>query len=263
MYTLISNDGTEIAYDKEGQGPAVILVEGAMGVRTSGTRLARLLAPAFTVYRYDRRGRGDSTDTKPYSVAKEVEDLAALIEVAGGSACIYGISSGGALALDAAITLDNKVDKLAVYEIPYDSSETGIRAWQEYRTKLMELIASDCPGDAVELFLRFVGAPHDVVHGIRNSPSWKALEVVAPTLVYDAAVLGENRPVPTERAARVTAQTLILGGSVSYGFIPFIQATAELLSKSIPGAQHRTLEGQRHDVDVEVLAPILAEFFNR
>ena len=263
MYTVMSNDGTKIAYDKDGQGSAVILVEGAMGVRASGSRLARLLASAFTVYHYDRRGRGDSTDTKPYSVEKEVEDIAALIEVAGGSACLYGISSGAALALEAAIKLGNKVEKLAVYEIPYDSSEIGIPAWREYRTKLMELIVTDCPGDAVELFMRFVGVPLDVIHGMRNSPSWKALEAVAPTLAYDAAVLGENRTVPTERATRVTAQTLVLGGSASYRSMPFMRTTAESLSQFIPGAQHRTLEGQRHDVDVEVLAPILAEFFNR
>lgn len=261
MQEVTSKDGTKIAYGKEGQGPAVILVEGAMGVRTSGTALAKLLAPTFTVYCYDRRGRGDSTDTKPYSVEKEVEDIAALVEAAGGSAYLYGISSGGALALEAAIKLGDMVKKLAVYEIPYDSSGAGIIAWREYRTKLTELITADHPGDAAALFMTFVGVPKEMVEGMRHAPSWQGIEAVAPTLAYDAAVLGDDRTVPTERAARLTAKTLIIVGGVSYEFMPFMRATAEALTKAIPGAQYRILEGQRHDVDVKVLTPMLEEFF--
>lgn len=261
MQTVTSKDGTTIAYTKEGQGPAVILVEGAMGVRASGTGLAKLLAPSFTVYCYDRRGRGDSTDTKPYSVEKEVEDIAALVEAAGGSAYLYGISSGGALALEAAIQLGDMVKKLAVYEIPYDSSEAGITAWREYRTKLTELITANRPDDAAVLFMKFVGVPKDMVEGMRQAPSWQGIEAVAPTLAYDAAVLGDDRTVPAERAARVTAKTLVMVGGMSYEFMPFMKATADALTKAIPDAQHRILEGQRHNVDVNVLASALEAFF--
>src|SRR5258708_5007222 len=134
MPTVTSKDGTKIGYDTRGAGPAVILIEGATGVRSAGysNKLADLLAPNFTVYSYDRRGRGESTDTKPYSVQREIEDIEALIDVAGGSAYLYGISSGGALALEATIALKGKVKKLAVYEVPYDSSENGVKAWKEY-----------------------------------------------------------------------------------------------------------------------------------
>jgi pimeloyl-ACP methyl ester carboxylesterase len=263
MQTVTSQDGTNIAYERQGQGPAIILVEGAMGVRSSGMGLAKLLATDFTVYCYDRRGRGDSTDTKPYSVKKEVEDIAALIEETEGSAYLYGISSGGALALEAAIQLGIKVRKLAVYEVPYDSSDAGINAWREYRTKLTELLTADRPGEAVALFMKFVGVPDEMVEGMRHAPSWKAMELVAPTLACDAAVLGQDHTVPTDRATRVTAETLVMGGSASYEFMPFMRATAETLTNAIPNAQHRILEGQRHDVDAKVLAPVLAEFFKR
>lgn len=261
MQTVTSKDGTKIAYERQGQGPAIILVEGAMGVRSSGMGLAKLLAPDFTVYCYDRRGRGDSTDTKPYSVEKEVEDIAGLIEEAGNSAYLYGMSSGGALALEAAILLGNKVRKLAVYEVPYDSSQDGRKAWHEYRTKLNEFISAGRLGDAVALFMKFVGVPDEIMEVMRHEPSWKAMELVAPTLVCDAAVLGDDRNVPTDRAVRVTAETLVLGGSASYEFMPFMRDTAEELTKAIPDAKHRTLEGQRHNVDAKVLAPVLVEFF--
>ncbi len=143
MPTVTSKDGTKIAYDKVGNGSVVILVAGAMGSRRDSAALAKLLAPDFTVYSYDRRGRGESTDTKPYSVQREIEDIEAIIDSAGEAACVYGISSGGALALEAAIQLNGKVKKLAIYEVPYDSSEPGIQAWREYKTELSELVAAD------------------------------------------------------------------------------------------------------------------------
>ena len=142
-------------------------------------------------------------------MAREVEDIEALIDAAGGEAYVYGISSGGALALEAAIALPNKVKKLAIYEAPYDSSTAGIEAWKVYWTKLHELTRGRSAGDAVALFMQFVGVPDDMLAGMRQSPMWPALEAVAPTLPYDAAALGVDRTVPTERAATVTAQTLI------------------------------------------------------
>jgi pimeloyl-ACP methyl ester carboxylesterase len=261
MFTVISRDGTEIAYDKMGRGPAVILVDGALAVRTSGSSLAELLAPNFTVYYYDRRGRGDSTDTKPYSVEKEVEDIEALIGVAGVPVYLTGFSSGGALAIEAAIRLGDKIKKLALYEVPYDSSEAGIKAWREYSAKLSELLAADRRGDAVALFMKLVGVPNETIESMRHAPTWRSMEALAPTLAYDGAVVGEDRRVPTERAGLITAQTLVLDGSESYGPMPFMRATAEALTKAIPNARHQVLEGQRHDVDPNVLAPVLTEFF--
>ncbi len=264
MPTALSKDGTTIAYDVTGSGPAVILVDGALGARSTfggDSELAKLLAPDFAVYTYDRRGRGASSDTQPFAVAREVEDIEALIDAAGGEAYLYGISSGGALALEAAIGRPNKVKKLAIYEAPYDSSPAGIAAWRAYWTKLHELTAAGQRGDAVALFMQFVGIPDDMIAGMRQSPMWPTLEAVAPTLPYDAAALGVDRTVPTERAATVTAQTLIMDGGANLEMMPFMRASAEALTAAIPHAQHQTLEGQRHDVDAKVIAPVLAAFF--
>jgi pimeloyl-ACP methyl ester carboxylesterase len=264
MPTVLSRDGTSIAYNTLGNGPAVILVDGAMGFRWYGTpsELAELLAEGFTVYSYDRRGRGESGDTQPFAVEREIEDIEALLETAGGTGYLYGISSGGALALEAAIALQDKVKKLAIYEAPYDSSEDGVRAWHEYRRTLDELVAEDRKGDAAALFMRFVGVPDDMLAGMRESPMWPTFEGVAHTLPYDAAELGADRAVPTERAASVTAQTLVMDGSATYDMMPFMRASALVLTNAIPHAHHRILEGQRHDVDAKVIAPILLEFFS-
>lgn len=261
MQQVTSKDGTKIAYEKVGNGSVVILIEGATATRSASEGLSKLLAPYFTVYYYDRRGRGDSTDTKPSSVEKEIEDIEALIDAAGGAAYLYGISSGGALALEATIKLQDKVKKLAVYEIPYDDSEEGIKAWHEYRTKLAEFIKANRPGDAVAVFMKFVGVPDEMLEGMRQAPFWHSLEMIAPTLLYDAACLGTDRTVPTERAAKITAQTLIMDGGGSLKLMPFMRASAETLAKAIPNAARKTLEGQTHDVDMNVLAPVLREFF--
>lgn len=261
MYRVISKDGTEIAYDKVGRGPAVIVVDGALAVRASGASLAELLAPNFTVYCYDRRGRGDSTDTKPYSVEKEVEDIEALIGVAGGHVYLYGSSSGGALALEAALQLGDKIKKLALYEVPYDSKETSVKAWRAYSATLLELLAADRRGDAVALFMKFVGVPDGKIESMRREPTWQSMEALAPTLAYDGAVVGEDRIVPTERVALITVPTLIMDGSASAETMPFMRETAEALTKAMPNARHQVLEGQGHDLDPNVLASVLAEFF--
>jgi pimeloyl-ACP methyl ester carboxylesterase len=260
MNKVISKDGTEIAYDKRGEGPAVILVDGALCYRSFGPMpgLAEYLAPHFTVYNYDRRGRGDSGDTQPYAVAREIEDIEALIDKAGGEAFVFGTSSGGALALEAAIQLGSNIKKLAIYEPPYNSSEDVRLAWREYRQDLAKLLAADRQGDAAALFMRSVGTPEDQIGGMRQAPIWSIFEAVAPTLAYDAAVLGEDRSVPSKRAAQVTSPTLVMNGTI----IPFMAGTAREIAASIPHAKHRTLEGQPHDVDLNILAPILIEFFN-
>jgi pimeloyl-ACP methyl ester carboxylesterase len=265
MNKVTSKDGTQIAYETKGSGPAVILVDGALCYRSFGpmAHLAELLAPRYTVYIYDRRGRGDSSNSRPYAVEREIEDLEALIQAAGGTAFVYGISSGACLALEAAIQLGKKIQKLAMYEPPYNSEPNARQAWQEYRNQLAELLATGRRGDAAALFMGFVGTPADQINGMRQAPVWPMFEAVAPTLAYDAAAMGEDRSVPVSRAANVRVPVLVMDGGANLALLPFMHDTATRLAKVIPHAQQRTLEGQTHDVNLEVLAPVLVEFFTQ
>ena len=258
MDTVRSKDGTTIAFDKEGKGPALIFVDGALSTRSGKADLAGLLSQHFTVYRYDRRGRGDSGDTKPYAVEREIEDIDAIIEQAGGSASLYGHSSGGCLALDASVKLDGKVKKLAMYEAPYNDDPAVQKAWGEYLKNLNEALASDRRGDAVALFFALVGMPPAEIEGMRHAPFWAGMEAVAPTLAYDHAGVMGDQTIPTERAARVHVPTLVMSGSNG---APFMLETAKTLTQVIPGAKLSILDGQAHDVRADVLAPVLAEFF--
>ena len=174
MKNVMSRDGTSIGYDQAGAGPALIIVYGAMSTRSSGSRpeLVTLLAPHFTVYSYDRRGRGDSGDTPPYAVDREIEDIEAVISEAGGTAFLYGHSSGGCLALEAARKLGGKVPKLAVYEAPYNDEPAAQQAWSQYLGQLGEALAAGRHGDAVALFMRSTGTPAEQVDGMRQAPFW-------------------------------------------------------------------------------------------
>jgi pimeloyl-ACP methyl ester carboxylesterase len=259
MERVKSKDGTSIGYDRMGEGPAVIFVDGALSTRGGKADLARLLAERFTVYSYDRRGRGDSGDTQPYAVDREIEDIGALIEAAGGSAFLYGHSSGGCLAMDATVELSGKVARLAMYEAPYNDDPAAQKAWGEYLTSLTELLASGRRGDAVALFMALLGTPAEQIDGMRQAPFWAAMEAIAPTLAYDhTGIMGKNGSIPTERAARVQVPTLVISGTSG---APFMLETAKTLSTTIPGAELRTLGGQAHDVHAEVLAPVLVGFF--
>ena len=264
MSTVTSKDGTKIAYQTRGSGPAVILVDGALGYRGLGfgQSLAELLAKHFTVYSYDRRGRGESSNSRPFAIEREVEDIEALIGQAGGSAYVYGISSGACLALEAAIRLGGKISKLAVYEPPYNSDPSALQAWKDYRNQLSELIKTNQKGEAVELFMRFVGTPGEMIAGMKNAPVWPMLQSVAPTLAYDAAEMGDDRSVPVNRVKNIKSRTLVMDGGLNLQYMPFMHATGVALTKAIPNAQQRTLEGQTHDVNAEVLAPVLVDFFN-
>jgi len=262
MQAVTSRDGTRIAYDKLGKGPAIIVVNGALSDRSSNSELAQLLAPHLTVYSYDRRGRGGSGDTKPYSVQREIEDIEALIDSAGGSAYVYGKSSGASLALQATSALGDKVKKLALYEPPYSEAEGAAKEWKTFRAKLDGLLAADRRADAITLFMNFVGAPDEVVAKMKASPAWPGMVAMAPTLAYDNAVLGDDRSVPVGIAAKVKAITLVMDGSASLGPMPFMRPTADKLAKTIPGAQRQVVEGQAHDVSSKVLAPILLKFFS-
>lgn len=261
VQTTTSRDGTRIAYVKRGRGPAVILVNGALADRSAGDELAQLLASHFTVYCYDRRGRGDSTDNKPYSVQREVDDIEALVDSAGGSAHVYGKSSGAALALQAAAALGPKVRKLALYEAPYDETEGAAAQWRAFRSRLDGLLAADRRADAVSAFMQFVGAPAEALAKMKASPAWPGMVAMAPTLAYDNAVLGDDRSVPVGVAARATATTLVMDGAASAGPMPFMHATADKLGQAIPGAQREVVPGQAHDVSAKALAPILLRFF--
>lgn len=262
MNNVISKDGTKITFDKQGQGPPVILVDGALSFRLFGPmpELAKLLSTNFTVIDYDRRGRGESGDTKPFAVDREIEDIEALIDSIGGVACLYGVSSGACLSLEATIKLGNKVKKLALYEPPYKSGENALQEWREYNRKLQEFLVENHRNNAVALFMTLVGIPVDQIEGMRKTPMWQMLESVAPTLLYDAAAMGVNRKVPLERVLQITTPTLVMHGGAG---LPFIKQTALTLSKAIPNAEFRTIEGQTHAVSSEAIAPILAEFFKK
>jgi pimeloyl-ACP methyl ester carboxylesterase len=264
MNQVFSKDGTSIAYERQGSGPAVILVGGAFVDRSENAPLATELAERFTVYNHDRRGRGDSGDTLPYAVKREIEDIAALIAEAGGSAHLYGISSGGALVLEAAAA-GIGAEKLAVYEVPYDMADDGPQRHREYSEQLAKFLAEGRRGDAAELFMRTAGASEEMIAGARNSPVWPSLEAIAPTLAYDAACLGNGQP-PADRLVRITQPTLVAtGGGSPDSFVggggDFFGRAADAIAESIPRTERRTIEGQTHQVDPKALAPVLERFF--
>src|SRR6266496_3866906 len=186
MDRVTSKDGTTIAYERVGSGPAVILVGGGISDRSENAPLAPELAGQFTVYNHDRRGRGDSSDTLPYAVDREIEDIEALIGTAGGSASLYGVSSGGALALEAAAA-GLSIDKVAVYEVPYNMAADWPARWRRYSDAISVALADGRRDDAVEQFLRVTGSSEEEITGVRRSPYWSGLEAMAHTLRYDAA----------------------------------------------------------------------------
>ncbi|MDH6548532.1 pimeloyl-ACP methyl ester carboxylesterase [Streptomyces sp. SAI-117] len=253
----LSRDGTPIAYARTGQGPAVILVSGAMSTGGTVAPLAVPLSERFDVLVYDRRGRGQSGDTAPYAVTREVEDLAALVEAAGGEACLCGISSGGALVLEAAAS-GLPVRRAAVYETPYaDFLEGGAQRNAEYTENLTAALAEGRTGDAVELFLRLTGMGEEMIRGARQSPMWPGMEAVAPTLAYDNAVMAGGL-VPRDRLASVTVPVLAVAGGASP---EWMREATRTVAETVPKGTYRVLEGQTHMVDPTALAPVLAEFF--
>jgi pimeloyl-ACP methyl ester carboxylesterase len=258
MKSVTSADGTVIAYEQQGSGSALILVEGALSTRGGKAVLRALLAPRFTVFGYDRRGRGDSGDTLPYVVDREIEDIQALIEVAGGTAALYGHSSGAVLALDAALQLGGSVTKIALYEVPCNDDPAARQAWRRYLGQLAEALAAGRDGDAVALFMAYAGTPAEQIDGMRQLDFWPAMAALGPTLAYDhTAILGPDAAVPAGRAARLSVPALVMYGTASY---PFMAETARSLQRAIPQAELRALKGQGHDVSPATLAPVLLEF---
>jgi len=256
MNEVTSRDGTTIAFDRLGEGPPVVLVCGGSTDRMANAPLAELLAQHFTVLNYDRRGRGDSGDTPPYAVEREVEDIEAVIGEAGGSAFLYGTSSGAALALEAAAS-GLPITKLALWEPPFILDESR-RPPADQVAQYDRMIAEGRRGDAAEYFMtKVVGMPPEFVANARTQPWWTAQEALAHTLAYDATVMGDYS-LPTERATSVKAPTLVIAGG---GDFPWMLETAHALADALPDAQTLTVEGQGHNVDPAVLAPALVEFF--
>ncbi|MET4923550.1 alpha/beta hydrolase [Streptomyces sp. PSRA5] len=252
-----SGDGTLIAYRRTGgDGPPVIMVGGAFSTAEAEAPLAALLAPRFSVITYDRRGRGRSGDTAPYAVDREVEDIAALLTEVGGSASLYGMSSGAALALEAAAT-GLPITQLAVYEPPYDAGPADVTENAAYTARLDDLLSRGQRDKAVELFLSVVGVPPDVLAEMRRAAMWQSMTTLAHTLAYDNAVMGPG-PVPTERLARITARVMVVDGGASP---PPMRVAARAVADALPRGRHRTLTGQVHEVAPHVLAPVLEEYF--
>ena len=266
MKTVTSKDGTAIAYDQAGNGPPLVLVDGALNSRAFGLNgpLAAVLADRFTVITYDRRGRGGSGDTPPYAVQREIEDLAAIIDAPGGQACVYGISSGAGLALEAACAVHAKVAKLALYEPPFvvDNSRPPVPA--DAVQQVTGLLARGRRGAAVKLFLREdAQVPAMGVALMPLMPAWGKLKALVHTLPYDLTIMAggqQGRPLPPGRWAALTAPTLVMAGGKSPAWL---QNAAQALAHALPGASHRTLPGQTHIVKAKPLALVLADFFTR
>ena len=249
-------DGTRIAFDRLGEGTPVILVSGASTTRAIHTQLAELLAGDFSVVNYDRRGRGESGDTPPYAVEREVEDLEALITEVGGSAAVFGNSSGAVLALRAA-GAGLSVWKLALWEAPFMLDPDAPRRQQEYVAQLTKLLDEGRRGEAMALFMRTVGLPEEMIEGMRHAPMWPDMEAIAHTLAYDAAIMGDST-VPSDVISSVQVPTLVLNGSETGAWA--VDA-AEAIISALRDGQRVTLEGQTHNVSWDVLAPVLIEFF--
>jgi pimeloyl-ACP methyl ester carboxylesterase len=253
---VTSKDGTRIAFEKVGKGPALIVVGGALAQRNGGKPLAGKLMDHFTVYTYDRRGRGDSGDTKPYAVDREMEDLAALIEQAGSRAYLYGTSSGGALSLQTAAKLGpTKVQKLAVYEAPYGQAEPD---FNEQKDRINQLVKTGKPGEAAGFFLSAIGTPPQVLEDMKRSPEWEGISKIDFTLAYDYSVLG-NGDVP-DTVKQITIPTLVLDGEKT---LDFIHRSADRIAELVPNAQRKTIKGQTHQAAPEAVAPLLIEFFGK
>jgi pimeloyl-ACP methyl ester carboxylesterase len=262
MDTVSSSDGTKIAFDRLGDGPPVIVVGGQLCDRAVTHPTAEELASHFTVINYDRRGRGDSGDTAPYAIEREIEDMGALIAEAGGTASVYGHSSGAGLALHAAAH-GLPIAKLVLHDPPYapDGDEEARRASREYGENLKTLLAEDRRDDAVELFMTMVGMPQEMVEGMRHTPRWAELEALAPTLAYDSELMGDSSrdgTIPIDKASRVTVPALVLSGGADH---PWMTDVGRRLADAMPNGRHRVLEGQEHVVPPEVLVPVLKEFF--
>lgn len=260
MATTRSADGTRIGYDDLGDGPPLIVLPGATCTRGVTLPLAEALAAHCRVINVDRRGRGESDDASqrpPYLVEREVEDIAALIEVAGGRASLYGHSSGAALAMRAAAS-GLAVDKLVMHDAPFNLAG-GEQCGTDWHARLHALLAEDRPSDAMAEFMSIVGVPQEMVQGMQQSPAWAAMTAVAPSLAYDSAAMGDEQggTVPASLLAKVTVPTLVVVGGADHGFM--IDVATQLLD-ALPNSTLEHLVGAGHDVAGDIVAARIAPF---
>ncbi|MGO4548186.1 alpha/beta fold hydrolase [Paenibacillus sp. 2TAB23] len=266
MQTLISKDGTTIAYDKTGQGPALILVAGAFSYRKfpGQVQLAKMLSEQFTVYNYDRRGRGDSSDTQPYAVEREYEDLQAMIDAAGGSAYVWGLSSGAVLALQAAAS-GASITKLALHEPPFVVDEADPKPPENFVQHVNELTHANQRAETIKYFMtKGMGAPSFVVSLMRMMPGvWSNLVAVAHTLPYDAALLDgfmAGKALPASLWSKVAMPTLVLEGTESPASL---RHAAQALARVLPNARLQSKKGLGHTkkLQAKLIAKELGSFF--
>lgn len=256
MNFVTSQDGTRIGYDRIGSGPAIVVIGGGPVDRTAESPLATLLAENFTVYSYDRRGRGDTVDTAPYSVDREFDDLEAMITQAGGSVMMYGTSGGGMIAVQAAAR-GLAITKLALWEVPYILPGTREPIPADYRNQQYALRAAGRFSDMMELFmLKAALMPAEFVAGMKAAPFWDAMAAGASCLAYDADVAADFA-LPSDALKSITVPTLVIDGATS----PWITAAAEAIAAAVPDAHRTTLPGQPHNVDAAAIAPAVTEFF--
>ena len=254
--TVNSADGTPIAFDQDNQGPPIIMVVGAFNTRSTTAPLAAALSDRFTTINYDRRGRGDSGDTQPYAVEREIQDIETLISETAAPAAVFGYSSGATLALKAAAH-GLAISKLVHHDAPFVVDDTYEPLPADFADQLAELIVAGRRGDAVELYQRVaVGIPEEVIAQMRHAPFRPALDAMAHSLVYDAKVIGD-RTLPTDLVSSVTTPTLVIDGEQSP---PIMHGAARQLAATMPNATRRTLAGQGHDIAPEPTAAAIAEF---
>jgi pimeloyl-ACP methyl ester carboxylesterase len=258
----MSADGTPIALERIGDGPAVVVIGGALSSRAAAEPLARLLADDFTVLAYDRRGRGDSGDTPPYDVRREVEDLDAVIGTVGGDASVFGHSSGAVLALEAVLVRGPRIRMLALYEPPFIVDDSRPPLPDDYVERLEELVDEGRRGDAVEYFMvSGPGVPPEAVAQMREAPMWPEMEAMAHTIAYDGRVMGDAMRGSADalgRWASVDVPTLVLDGGASP---PWQRSATQALARVLRRSTHRSLPGQTHAADPELLASALRDFF--
>jgi pimeloyl-ACP methyl ester carboxylesterase len=266
MSTTTSRDGTRIGYDKVGKGPTLIIVSGATQFRafdSSQAALAKLLAPNFTVITYDRRGRGESTDTAPFAPAREIEDIAALVAAGGGRASLLGYSSGAVVALEAAVA-GLPIDKVIMYEPPFVVSGSGFPPPPaDYVETLDRFTAAGDRGGAAAYFMGTVGMPPQAIEGARHSPMWPIMESIAPTIAYDGRFMFDayyTRGKFPERWRNVTVPVLVANGDASF---PFMPSAADAVAAVLPNASRKVVPGQGHGPAPEAIVPVIREFLSR
>lgn len=266
MPRVTSADGTVIGHDRIGRdGPPIVLVSGGLDAGAENVPLAQHLADRFVAVVYRRRGRGDSGDTPPFDVRREVEDLAAVMDAVGGRAHLFGASSGGALAVEAAAA-GLPVDRVAVHEVPYLLGEEMLALWRDYRADLAAALDADDRDEALRLFMRLAGSSEEQIADAEGDPVWASLRALAPTLRYDAACLGAGPP-PAERLARVRQPVLLTTGVTTdphSAGLPedFFGAVADAVAACLPHARRATVELPGHVPDPALLGPVLGDFFD-